>query len=142
GGGGRARGRGAGAGGGALSSPPAAPREVRRADGRRGGGGAAGGEAAARARGRAREGPQRGGGGCGRPAAASEEEEDDGFSFLARSFSGVETTPKFGSFNPAAAKFVAFHLASPPPLVDPAEESPPVAVGGDGEEKGKDGNSH
>ncbi|XP_073354781.1 uncharacterized protein [Aegilops tauschii subsp. strangulata] len=75
-------------------------------------------------------------------AAASEEEEDDGFSFLARSFSGVETTPKFGSFNPAAAKFVAFHLASPPPLVDPAEESPPVAVGGDGEEKGKDGNSH
>ncbi|KAF6985304.1 hypothetical protein CFC21_003189 [Triticum aestivum] len=75
-------------------------------------------------------------------AAAASEEEDDGFSFLARSFSGVETTPKFGSFNPAAAQFVAFHLARPPPLVDPAEGSPPVAVGGDGEEKGKDGNSH
>ncbi|KAM0824174.1 hypothetical protein ACQ4PT_070375 [Festuca glaucescens] len=94
-------------------------------------------------------------------AVASEEEDDAGdgggssssFSFHARSFSGVETTPKFGSFNPTAAQFVAFHLTPPPPLVDPAEDEadspPPPAVGthddGDDdndEDKGKDGNSH
>jgi hypothetical protein len=87
-------------------------------------------------------------------AVASEEEQDTGdgggssFSFHARSFSGVETTPKFGSFNPAAAQFVAFHLTPPPPLVDPAEDeadSPPppaVRTHDDGEDKGKDGNSH
>ncbi|KQK05624.1 hypothetical protein BRADI_2g21230v3 [Brachypodium distachyon] len=74
-------------------------------------------------------------------AAASEGDGCEGgsFSFHARSFSGVaETTPKFGSFNPAAAaQLVPFHLTPPPPLVDPDS---PVVV--DNEGKGKSGNSH
>ena len=39
----------------------------------------------------------------------------------------METTPKFGSSNPAADQYMAFHLTPPPPLVDleeTAAESP------------------
>ncbi|KAL5202818.1 hypothetical protein ABZP36_013770 [Zizania latifolia] len=89
-------------------------------------------------------------------APAASKDDDDGagepadgrspFSFHARGFTGVETTPKFGSFNPAD-ELVAFQPKPPPPQMDaPAKEA--VAPGGsdDTEEaataEGNDGNSH
>uniref|UniRef100_J3M8G4 Uncharacterized protein n=1 Tax=Oryza brachyantha TaxID=4533 RepID=J3M8G4_ORYBR len=70
------------------------------------------------------------------------------FSFHARSFSGVETTPRFGSFNPAD-DLAVFQPKPPAPPVDaPSKDVVEVAAGdGDGdettaEEEGSDGNSH
>uniref|UniRef100_A0A0E0L482 Uncharacterized protein n=1 Tax=Oryza punctata TaxID=4537 RepID=A0A0E0L482_ORYPU len=68
--------------------------------------------------------------GDGEPAA----DGGSSFSFHARSFSGVETTPKFGSFNPADDLLVAFQLKPPPPLPPmdaPAKEESPAAAGDD-----------
>lgn len=73
-----------------------------------------------------------GGGGAGGPAA----DGGSSFSFHARSFSGVETTPKFGSFNPADDLLVAFQLKPPPPPMDaPAKEEPPAAAAGDDDDE-------
>ncbi|KAI4963983.1 hypothetical protein ZWY2020_008528 [Hordeum vulgare] len=105
------------------------PRRSARADGRRGGEERPEPKGGARAWPRSRRFQRRGG--CRR---GCERGGRRGFSFLARSFSGWRRR-LFGSFNPGAAQFVAFHLT---PLADLAVDSPP-AVGDDEGEKGKDG---
>ncbi|KAG8068196.1 hypothetical protein GUJ93_ZPchr0005g15278 [Zizania palustris] len=68
------------------------------------------------------------------------------FSFHARGFTGVETTPKFGSFNPAD-ELVAFQPKPPPPQMDAPTKEAVAPDGGDDTEEastaeGNDGNSH
>jgi hypothetical protein len=86
-------------------------------------------------------------------AAASREEDesvggcdgvDSSFSFHARNFSSAQTTPKFGSFDPAAAELVAFHLmkATRRRLDASATEEPGdhgTVAGGGGEEAAAEG---
>jgi hypothetical protein len=61
--------------------------------------------------------------------------DGEGFTFHARSFVGVETTPKFGSFNPGLVELVAFdprHRPDSTATQEAVERSKETAEGSDG----------
>ncbi|OAY84905.1 hypothetical protein ACMD2_13892 [Ananas comosus] len=76
------------------------------------------------------------------------EDEAISFSFEARSFAPIETTPKFGSFNSSSSAAPILETAPPPPPPPPEEEEEEAVdgVGVEGKEErggaeGKIGNS-